>query len=150
MTASGLRRTSARPALPPEAQALLAHDSCAHAHGITVDEAGPGYSLLSMAVRPDMLNSHGICHGGVIFLLADTALAYAASSGEAPTVSTGANIHYLSPARSGDVLTAVCRAVHQGAKSGVYDVVVTTEDGATIVATFRGQSLRTRSIATPR
>jgi acyl-CoA thioesterase len=148
MTPSGLHTPPATTAqtLPPETQALLAHDNCAHANGITVEEAGHGHSLLSMTVRPDMLNSHGICHGGVIFLLADTALAYAASSGETPTVSTGANIVYLSPARPGDLLTAICRAAHQGPKSGVYDVAITTQDGTT-VATFRGQSLRTRTVA---
>ncbi|NEB03497.1 hydroxyphenylacetyl-CoA thioesterase PaaI [Streptomyces sp. SID13726] len=137
------------PTLPPATQDLLTRDHCARTNGITVHEAGPGYSLLSMTVRPDMLNSHGICHGGLIFLLADTALAYAANDGAVPTVSTGASILYLSPARPGDTLTAACRATHQGPKAGVYDVTVTAQDNTTI-ATFRGQSLRTGSVTRDR
>ncbi|MFF4835354.1 hydroxyphenylacetyl-CoA thioesterase PaaI [Streptomyces sp. NPDC001315] len=131
--------------LPPRTQALLARDACAHAHGIIVEEAGDGHSRLSLTVRPDMLNSHGICHGGIIFLLADTALAYAANAGETPAVSTGAQVHYLAPARPGDTLSATCRAVHQGPKSGLYDVVVAHQDGD-VIATFRGQSLHTKNV----
>ncbi|MGW2344390.1 hydroxyphenylacetyl-CoA thioesterase PaaI [Streptomyces sp. NPDC001661] len=135
-------------ALPTHSQALLAGDACSHSHGISVESAGPGRSRLSMTVRAEMLNSHGICHGGIIFLLADTALAYAANDGGAPVVSTGAQVHYLSPARVDDVLRADCRALHEGTKSGLYDVTVSNQEGAA-VATFRGQSLRARSLATP-
>ncbi|MFB8000017.1 hydroxyphenylacetyl-CoA thioesterase PaaI [Streptomyces sp. NPDC056002] len=144
-------RTWGRPeqaALPAHSVALLADDACSHSHGISVESAAPGQSRLSMTVRAEMLNSHGICHGGIIFLLADTALAYAANDGAAPVVSTGAQVHYLNPARMDDVLSADCEALHEGAKSGLYDVTVTNQEGA-VVATFRGQSLRARSLAAP-
>ncbi|MDQ8705425.1 hotdog fold thioesterase [Streptomyces sp. LHD-70] len=137
-----------RAGLPTHSLALLAGDACSHSHGIGVEFTAPGRSRLSMTVRPEMLNSHDICHGGIIFLLADTALAYAANDGGAPVVSTGAQVHYLSPARVDDVLSADCEALHQNAKSGLYDVTVTNQDG-TVVATLRGQSLRARSLTPP-
>ncbi|MER5177370.1 hydroxyphenylacetyl-CoA thioesterase PaaI [Streptomyces sp. NPDC002896] len=120
---------------------LMDGDACAQAHGIRVEEVADGYARMVMTVRPDMLNSHGICHGGMTYLLADTALAYAANAGNHVTVSTSATISYPAPAKPGDVLTAEARAAHQGHRSGVYDVDVRTQDG-TLVALYRGHSRR--------
>ena len=42
------------------------------AWGIRIEEARADYARVSMTVRADMLNGHGIAHGGMIFALADT------------------------------------------------------------------------------
>jgi acyl-CoA thioesterase len=123
-------------------RALYERDRCAQAHGITIEEVRPGYARLRMEVRPDMVNGHDICHGGITFLLADTAFAYACNAGKPVTVASAASIAFPSPAREGDILTAACREVHQRGRAGTYDAHVTTADGET-VALFRGSSLRT-------
>ena len=92
-----------------------------------------------MAVQDVMLNGHGICHGGFIFSLADTAFAYACNSGNELTVAQHCSIDFLRPARAGEQLTATAREVARRPRSGVYDVTVCGEDGET-VALFRGLS----------
>lgn len=127
------------PDLPDTAEAgLRPGDACAHAFGIRVLESGHGQARLSMRVRDDMLNAHGICHGGMTYLLADTALAYAL---DRQVVTTSAHVVYPAPARLGDVLTAECRLLHDGGKAGVFDVTVHTGHGAQVLL-MRGQTLR--------
>ena len=82
-------------------------DDAARALGVVLDEIAPGRSRMSMTVRDDMVNSHGICHGGMIFSLADCAFAYSCNSYNQTTVAAGATIDYVSPARLGDRLTAI-------------------------------------------
>jgi acyl-CoA thioesterase len=96
---------------------------------------------MSMPVRRDMLNGHATCHGGYIFMLADSAFAFACNSHNHNTVGAGCTIDYVAPAREGDVLTA--EAVEQAllGKTGIYDIAVTDQEGRKI-ALFRGKSHR--------
>jgi acyl-CoA thioesterase len=94
-----------------------------------------------MKVRQDMVNGHGICHGGFIFALADTNFAYACNSFNHYTVAAGVDINFIAPGHLGDTLTAVGNARHQGGRSGIYDIEVTNQEGKTI-AIFRGRSTR--------
>ncbi|MDB5860271.1 MAG: paaI [Ramlibacter sp.] len=99
----------------------------------------PGRARLRMAVREPMLNGHKICHGGLIFTLADSTFAFACNSHNKVTVAAGASIEFLKPAHLGDVLT--CEGVEQvlQGRHGVYDMKVTNQRGET-VAMFRGKS----------
>ncbi|MGV9738870.1 hydroxyphenylacetyl-CoA thioesterase PaaI [Nocardia farcinica] len=124
------------------ARALFTGDRCAQSHGIECRAIDEGYSLMAMTVREDMANTLGICHGGMIFTLADTALAYAASADNQASVTTSATISYPAAARTGDLLVAECRVVHQAGKAGIYDVEVRNEQNV-LVAVFRGNVLRT-------
>ncbi|MFC9358863.1 hotdog fold thioesterase [Rhodococcus sp. NPDC057014] len=134
---------SAMTPLPDEvALALMAGDRCAQSHGIECREIDEGFAVMAMTVREDMANTLGICHGGIIFLLADTALAYAASASNQASVTTTANISYPAAARTGDNLLAECWVSHQAGRAGIYDVVVRRDDGQ-LVAVFRGNTLRT-------
>jgi acyl-CoA thioesterase len=94
-----------------------------------------------MTVRPEMTNGHAICHGGLIFTLADSAFAFACNSGGEATVAATGSIDFLAPARAGDVLTASARELWQRGRSGIYEIVVTNQAGARI-ALFRGRSHR--------
>lgn len=131
----------------PQALAELAgktmyeRDPASQALGMKLDEIRPGYARMSMPVRSDMLNGHGTCHGGYIFMLADSAFAFACNSHNFNTVGAGCSIDYLAPGREGDVLVA--EAVEQAllGKTGVYDITVTSQDGRKI-ALFRGKSHR--------
>lgn len=122
---------------------MYEHDAAAKMLGITLDEIRPGYARMKMTIRPEMLNGHGIVHGGMTFSLADTAFAYACNSQNHKTVALACHITYVIPGRAGDVLTAVAEEQIATKKTGVYDINVTNQDGA-VVAFFRGNSYRTR------
>ena len=131
----------------PQALAELAgktmyeRDPASQALGMLLDEIRPGYARMSMRVRGDMLNGHATCHGGYIFMLADSAFAFACNSHNFNTVGAGCTIDYLAPGREGDVLVA--EAVEQAlqGKTGIYDIKVSNQEGRTI-ALFRGKSHR--------
>lgn len=122
-------------------QAMYQDDHCARAHGIVLEEIAPGRARMSMPVRADMANSHGICHGGMMFTLADACFAYACNSYNHVTVAAGCDIVFPNPAKLGDILTALAEEKYVKGRSGVYDVTVTTQEG-TVVALFRGHSRR--------
>jgi acyl-CoA thioesterase len=121
------------------AGALYARDAAARHLGIEVRHCGPGEAVLTMTVQDTMLNGHGICHGGFLFCLADTAFAYACNSGNELTVAQHCSIDFLRPARAAERLTATARETVRGPRSGVYDVTVCGADGEP-VALFRGLS----------
>jgi acyl-CoA thioesterase len=121
------------------ADAMYARDPAVRAFGIRIDEVGPGHARLSMPVRDDMLNGHGLCHGGLIFTLADSAFAYACNSRNQNTVASGCTIDYLAPGQPGDVLVAVAFEQSLAGRTGVYDITVSNQDGKRL-ALFRGRS----------
>ncbi|MBW8901393.1 MAG: hydroxyphenylacetyl-CoA thioesterase PaaI [Massilia sp.] len=127
---------------------MYERDPASQALGMTLDVIRPGYARVRMRVRDDMLNGHGTCHGGYIFMLADSAFAFACNSHNFNTVGAGCTIDYLAPGRAGDVLVA--EAVEQvlSGKTGVYDVIVTDQDGRK-VALFRGKSHRVAGHVVP-
>ncbi|MDB5780032.1 MAG: paaD [Polaromonas sp.] len=118
---------------------LFANDRASRALGMQLLEVMPGTSLLSMAVREDMLNGHQTCHGGMISALADSAFAFACNSCNELTVASGFSIDFLAPAHRGDLLTARCAEVSRAGRTGVYDTTVTNQRGERI-AVFRGRS----------
>ncbi|MGE0582827.1 MAG: hydroxyphenylacetyl-CoA thioesterase PaaI [Steroidobacteraceae bacterium] len=122
-------------------RAMYAEDRVSQALGMQVAEVHPGAARVTMVVRADMVNGHHVCHGGVIFALADSAFAFACNSYGAMTVAAGATIDFLRPVRIGDHLVAVAVERSQGRRTGVYDVTVQNQAGET-VALFRGRSHR--------
>jgi acyl-CoA thioesterase len=123
-------------------------DHAARALGVVLDAIEPGRSRMSMTVRDDMVNSHGICHGGMIYSLADCAFAYSCNSRNRRTVAAGASIDYVSPARLGDRLTAVAEESALAGRTGVYDVRVLDQDER-LIACFRGRSYRVAGEVVP-
>jgi acyl-CoA thioesterase len=123
------------------ASEMFARDSASQSLGMQVKEVRPGYARLTLIVRPDMLNGHAICHGGVIFSLADSAFAFACNSRNQNTVASGCSIDFLAPAKAGDELSAEALERALLGRIGVYDVTVTNSEGRTI-ALFRGRSYR--------
>ncbi len=123
------------------AGAMWVRDRTAQALGMRIVTIDAGCATLAMTVRSDMLNGHHICHGGMIFTLADTAFAYACNSYNLNTVASAAQIDFLAPAREGETLEAEAVERAAAGRSGVYDVTVRTSDGR-LVALFRGKSAR--------
>ncbi len=119
-------------------ETMLAGDAATRMFGIELLDYGEGWARAQMAVRDDMVNGHGICHGGVIFALADTVFACACNSWGPVTVAAGGDIVFVAPARAGELLTAEGRVRTRYGRNGIYDVAVTRGDE--IVAEFRGRS----------
>lgn len=118
-------------------KAAAERDLAARRLGITLVGMSPGGSVLRMTVQPDMVNSHGTCHGGIIFTLADSAFGYACNSFNRNAVAQQCDITYLKPVAVGVVLTATAELRESSGRSSVYDMTVQDETGST-VALFRG------------
>ncbi len=123
------------------AKTMYERDPATRDLGIELLEIRPGYARMSMTVRATMLNGHQSCHGGYIFLLADSAFAFACNSHNFVTVGAGCTIDYVAPGRVDDVLTAEGVEQVVAGKTGVYDITVRNQHGQTI-ALFRGKSHR--------
>ncbi|MEP5633261.1 MAG: hydroxyphenylacetyl-CoA thioesterase PaaI [Tateyamaria sp.] len=121
------------------ADLMWANDRASQALGMRITAIAPGTATLSMPVRGDMLNGHGMCHGGMIFALADSAFAFACNTYNVLTVAQSNQITYLAPGVANDTLTATATEVARLGRSGTYDVMVTNADGDKI-ALFRGLS----------
>ncbi|HET9446331.1 MAG TPA: hydroxyphenylacetyl-CoA thioesterase PaaI [Steroidobacteraceae bacterium] len=121
------------------ARAMYGQDHASQALGMRILEVRPGYARLSMTVREDMVNGHELCHGGLIFTLADSAFAFACNTYDSVTVASAANVEFLLPGRLGDELTATAEERSRSKRTGVYDVVVRNQQGES-VALFRGRS----------
>ena len=122
-------------------QAMWSRDRATQGLGMQIQSVKPGYALIRMVVRGDMVNGHHICHGGFIFTLADSAFAFSCNSYNQNTVASGCSIDFLAPAREGDVLEAEAVERSLSGRTGVYDITVRTLGGKT-VALFRGKSYR--------
>lgn len=134
------------PASSSVAAAGHPHDPALDALGVRVFPSEPGVAEATMTVRADMINTHGVCHGGLVLLLADTALAYASTAEGRQGVTASCEAHFVQPARLGDALCARAVTAWSAEPDGrrrVVDVVVSTSDG-TVVALVRGQTVRPR------
>jgi|SRR3974390_1210516 len=121
------------------ADTMWADDATSRELGLQIISVEPGQAVLGMAVGAGMVNWHDTCHGGFIYLLADTAFGYACNSRNQRMVAQYCTISYLNPAQRGEQLVA--RAVERQleGRSGIYDVSVKREDG-TAIAEFRGHA----------
>lgn len=124
------------------AHSMYADDAASKGLGMEITEIDYGHAAVTMTVRDDMVNGLDICHGGLIFALADSAMAFATNSYNQYAVATSAEIDWVAPARRGDVLTASATERHRGGRNAITDVVVSNDAGE-VVAHFRG---RTRQV----
>lgn len=120
------------------ADAMWADDQASQQMGMRLEVVSPGRATLSMRVRPDMTNGHGIAHGGFIFALADSAFAFACNSYNERVVAQACDILFVAAVAEGDEITAEAVERHRFGRNGIYDVRVTR--GSQVVAEFRGRS----------
>lgn len=108
--------------------------------GITEKDAGDGHAVCELVIKERHLNRQGACHGGILFMLADSAMALASNTGPATAVASQASVNFTAGARLGDRLVA--RAKHAGGagKSRIFDVEITNYEGEK-VALFRGTTI---------
>jgi len=121
------------------ANAMWAQDRASQGLGMAIQRIAPGEAVLTMTVRPDMTNGHGICHGGFIFTLADSTFAFACNSHGPHTVAHQCAVTFIRPVEGGTVLTAHAVERSRAGRSGITDVTVRDAAG-TVVAEFRGHS----------
>ncbi len=121
------------------AEAMWAEDRASQGLGMKIIAVEPGHAILAMTVTEAMVNGHNLCHGGFIFTLADSALAFACNSYNQKAVAYHCSITFVASAGLGDRLEA--RAVERSrvGRAGIYDVTVVRDPGQ-VIAEFRGHS----------
>jgi acyl-CoA thioesterase len=120
------------------ADAMWKEDDASKGLGMEIVEIKQGQATLAMTVKPHMVNGQRIAHGGFIFLLADSAFAFACNTHNERAVAAHCNISFIKPGMLGDRLIAVAREISRSGRSGIYDVRVTAHDA--VIAEFRGHS----------
>jgi acyl-CoA thioesterase len=129
-------------------QSLYLADLASQSLGIEIVDVAPGSVQIAMTVRADMVNGHGMCHGGIVFAFADSAFAFACNSHGDPMVAAGASIEFLAPTPRGERVIATATEVSRGARHGIYDVAVADASGL-VLAQFRGRCSRLRGPPQP-
>ena len=123
--------------------AMYSRDVASKSIGITIAEVREGFARLNMPITAEMLNGHGICHGGFIFTLADTAFACACNTRNDSNLAQKCSIEYKRPGKAGDRLTAAAEHLSQNGRYGLYQVTVTDRDDK-LIALFKGHSYRVK------
>ena len=121
------------------AEAMWAEDVATRSLGMRLDHVEPGAAVVSMTITATMVNGHSSCHGGYIFMLADSAFAFACNSFNQKNVAQNCQITFVAPGLPGMRLVAEARLRQRGERSGIYDVTVRSGSGD-IIAEFRGHS----------
>ena len=130
------------------AKKMFRDDQASRDLGMSVKIPEAGVAEVRMTVTANMVNGHGYCHGGFVFMVADSAFAFACNSYDDVTVASGADVNFVYSAKLGDELVALARETQRGRRSGVYDVEVRNQDER-LIAVFRGRSVALgRSILT--
>lgn len=128
------------------AEVMWAEDRASQGLGMRLEHVAPGRASVSMRIREDMVNGHGICHGGFVATLADSAFAFACNTYGEVTVAAGFDVTFVASASLGDELVAEAAERVRYGRSGIYDVTVRRAAGdggeADVVAEFRGRSRR--------
>lgn len=108
--------------------------------GMELTDVRPGYARLTMTVADFMVQGHGTGHGGYVFTLADSALAFACNSYGPVAVAAHCDISFLLPVHAGDELEAEAVERTRYGRNGIYDVTVRRTSDRAVVAEFRGKS----------
>lgn len=128
---------------PEAVRRMMAEDAASRLLGIELLDCTDGHAVTRMQIREDMVNGHGIVHGGLVFTLADTAFACACNSWGPVTVAAAAEIAFVASGRIGEELRAEAAVRTRFGRTGIYDVTVRRGDD--VIAEFRGRSSTLRS-----
>lgn len=107
--------------------------------GVELEEVRPGYARMTLRVAEHMVNAQNVCHGGLVFALADSSFGYACNTHNERRLAASCAIEFLAPAQPGDRLTAEAAEVARAGRHSIYDVRVTNQHQQTI-ALFRGKA----------
>src|SRR5690554_6374446 len=118
-------------------QKMMEKDAFSQWMNIEVVDIKPGYSILETTVVPEMVNGFLIAHRGISYILADSALAFAANAHGKQCVSIETSISHTRPAKIGALLVSTCNELNRGKTIGVYPAIASNQDQKTI-ALFKG------------
>jgi len=121
------------------ADSMWSDDKASQALGIEIDVSEAGAATATMLIRDDMVNGLEVCHGGLVFALADTAFAFACNAYNVQSFAASCQIEFLRPAALGDYLCAVASEDYRGRRSGYYTILISNQRNEP-VAIFRGRS----------
>ncbi len=121
------------------AERMMREDRASQSLGIQVEIPAAGEAVATMNIEDEHLNGFGICHGGFLFALADTAFAFACNAYNDLAVAAAGQIEYLKPVTQGATLVATATEDGHNGKRGFYTVRIRDEEGE-LVALFRGRS----------
>jgi len=121
------------------ADAMWAEDRASRGLGMALVEVAQGRAVVAMQITEAMVNGHGLCHGGFIFTLADSAFAFACNTYDQRTVAQHCAVTFIRSGKLGERLVATAVERSRSGRSGIYDVTVAREDGS-VIAEFRGNS----------
>lgn len=121
------------------ARLIEPQDRAARLLGLQLVDVRPGHVRMSMRVTREMLNAQHVCHGGVIFSLADSSFGYASNSHNQRALAASCSIEFLAPVQLGDELTAEAQETAHVGRTRIYSVRVTNQRNE-LVALFNGKS----------
>ena len=121
------------------ADTMWKDDKASQALGMEMEVTGVGTASVRMTIRDDMVNGLDVCHGGLVFALADSAFAFACNAYNVQTFAASCQVEFLRPARLGDALHATASEDHRGRRSGYYTVKIHNQRDE-LVALFRGRA----------
>jgi acyl-CoA thioesterase len=121
------------------AEIIQREDRASRWMGMRLDEVRPGYARLTMRVTENMVNGQKVCHGGLIFSLADSSFGFACNTHNQHALAASCSIDFLAPAALDDELSAEASESAHAGRTRIYDVRVTNQDGK-LIALFRGKS----------
>lgn len=122
-------------------QLMYDHDAFSQLLNMNILSVGEGSVVVEMPIDASMLNGFGICHGGVMFSLADSALAFASNSHGRKAVSIETSISNVKAVGQGDILVATAKEISLSHKLGIYLVDIHNQHEE-LVATFKGTVYR--------
>lgn len=128
---------------------MMSFDGFSKWLGVEVLETRPGYSKLRMKIRKEMLNGFGVCHGGIPYSVADSALAFASNSHGNVAVAINNSMQYPEALREGDTITAVATERSTTRRLGFYDIEITKDGGensGVTAAYFQGTVYKTEKL----
>jgi len=121
---------------------IIADDLFSQWLGVEIIAIKEGYSKILLRVRPEMINAIGIAHGGIVFSLADTALALACNGRNKASVTLESTINFIKSVHKNDIITAETTEIHNGQSTGLYQITITNQ-ATEKVAVFKGTCFRT-------
>lgn len=105
-------------------QKLMKDDAASTMLGMEIIEVRYDYCQMAMKVRKDMTNGYNICHGGFVYALADTTVAFACATESQIAVSASSEIEFLDSAKLGDKLYAIADVIHHKGRNCFCNITV--------------------------
>ena len=120
---------------------IESYDMLLKLFNMKVDEISLGHSEVSMVVNNTHTNAAGVCHGGVIFSLADVAFALASNSYGNIALAMDVSISFIKAVKPGTKIRAICDEKHRGRSTAQY-IIEVKDDKDKLVSLIKATAFR--------